>query len=153
MIKFTYKVHDDFIDWGVVWDGRNDNDPLLKDIDLQDGVCHPLCMDMDYVEKRRRFVDKNIPGTSTYNLIHKEPSVKIENTTDKAIFDFGPINPDLFDDPDNMRTTGDVVANNPVTLALCELLADDESLEKHSGHTHPYWYRCSLIGNLSILWD
>ena len=48
---------------------------------------------------------------------------------------------------------GDVVADNPATRSLCEMLSNQKDMKKWSGYTDPYWYTCNLIGVLSDLWD
>lgn len=47
----------------------------------------------------------------------------------------------------------DVVANNPVTRAMCKMLLDKKNLHKHSGNVDQYYYWMSLLGTLARLWD
>ena len=57
----------------------------------------------------------------------------------------------------SMVNFGEVVAHNPVSLALCECLAasinEPEKFSKMTGSTVPYWYRSQLIKFLTELWD
>lgn len=60
------------------------------------------------------------------------------------------------DNPNSLIEVGDVVADNSVTRAMCEILANPKKSlleEKASGNTDEYWYYTNLIGCLSRLWD
>ena len=153
MFTFDYEIVDDYINWSAKWDGRHDNEPLLEDYeDELEHVPHPFCLHMDFIKREREFTDKDIPGTFTYNYIHGE-GTKVHDTDGKVVFNWGPPNVDDFPDPNLMVETGDTVARNTMTEALCKMIKDSAYLNVSCGHTHAYWYRCSLIGNLSILWD
>ena len=63
---------------------------------------------------------------------------------------------DKEDNPLLIMNTGDVVADNAVTRALCEILSDPKKniVESGaSGNSDPYWYYRNLLGCLSRLWD
>ncbi len=62
-------------------------------------------------------------------------------------------NEELPTSPFEIRQVGDIVANNPATVAICEMLSDQESLGEHSGSIHALCYRERLFGILSQLWD
>jgi hypothetical protein len=55
--------------------------------------------------------------------------------------------------PELMKEAGDIVANNPVTLAYCEMLSNPSRIPEYSGNSEPFGYYVRLIGNLSLLWD
>lgn len=60
------------------------------------------------------------------------------------------------DNPKNLMKVGDVVADNPVTRAMCEMLSDPKkSFLEHgaSGNSDEYWYYTNMLGCLSRLWD
>lgn len=67
---------------------------------------------------------------------------------------FGRMDKDLGDETLQNGSYGTIVADNPVTRAIVELLqAGPEAIDNASGHTDWRCYRAILVAALATLWD
>jgi hypothetical protein len=101
--------------------------------------------------------DKFIEWEATWDGNHddswyKPYSEKMDHPFSKTV-DFEQMACFNEENPETLRKVGDVVANNPITLAYCEILSNASRIPECTGNTHPYSYYMTLIGNLSNLWD
>lgn len=146
----TYESGSKYIYWSATWDGEHENDPLYTPCGID---FHPFDK-TGYYEQEERFYK---------NLLEMSPEEKAKDMVFTVINDDGTETEESFGNfsdtdpeehnPKNIREVGDTVAVNPVTIALCEMLSDPESIKEASGHTCPYHYRSKLIGILDSLWD
>lgn len=99
--------------------------------------------------------EKYIRWKATWDGKHTNEDL-IETPFDPRSYDgFHPFRHSLdFQDlGEDVRETGDVVANNPATLAICKLLSSPGELSKSSGNVDAYYYWAKLLGALAVLWD
>ena len=147
----TYESGNTFIDWTAVWDGNWENDPLYREHDLKyhpfrDTGVYEQCsftynrlkpMTPEERNKPFEFTVRNDDGTeylSSFPVSWTEEEVDAEN-------------------PELLREAGDIVACNPVTVALCEMLSDPKKILEGHGNTSALNYRDNLIAMLDSLWD
>lgn len=60
---------------------------------------------------------------------------------------------DFKDEELDMGNYTQIVADNPVTRGIVDMIKDFSQVEKFSGNSSPNWYRASLISALDSLWD
>lgn len=158
MIKFTYKVKNGkadscdpgtkFIYWKCTWDGKHNQKcfeggsefhPFSGTFEFRDSLdLYQRYLTAFKKQKKKRvsiYSKKKHKGT----LLGEDKGLTREEIETL--------------NPEHLRKMEDVVAYNPVTLALCKMLADMDNVHKHSGWTHPYSYWKNLLGCLVKLWD
>lgn len=149
-VEFKWEVKGKYIHWEAKWDGVHNND-LIYDPGY---VVHPFCGTGLY-EQEARF-QKRLKEMSEEEK-NKDMVIDVVNESGEKIDvcnmgNLADANPEDHN-PENIREIGDVCANNPVTVALCEMLSDPKEIKKHCGTSSAVDYRMLLFQALDLLWD